>query len=95
VAAIIAVLIVLVPVSGILQGLGSYSHNTVLEGYAGLTNPFALVDGVQTWLFGVEPNTGVTPPGSLGGPVYLLVALAVIAGTFALLNLRYRRVSVS
>jgi ABC-2 type transport system permease protein len=95
VAAIIAVLIVLAPVAGILQGIGEYSHNALLTGYAGLANPFALVDGVQTWLFDVDSNTGIKPPDTWGGPVYLIVALAVIAGSFALLNVRYRRVSVS
>ncbi len=95
VAAIIAVLIVSAPVAQILQALGDESNNESLRGYSGLANPFTVVDSLQAWLFGVEPAIGPRPPAGLGGPIYLLVTLLLIGGSFALINRRYGNVSVS
>jgi ABC-2 type transport system permease protein len=66
-----------------------------LSGYAGLIGPFTLVDGVQSWLFGTVPIIPPGPPGTLGGPVFALVAAVIVLGSFGLMLLRYRRVSVS
>jgi len=95
VAAIVTVLIILAALESIVRGISATSHHPTLEGYAGLLNPFSLVDGVQVWMFGTEPVTGAPPPGGIGGPLYLLTALAVSAGSVGLLLLRYRRVNVS
>jgi len=95
VAAIVTVLIVLAAVESIVRGISSASHHVAIERYAGLLNPYSLIDGVQVWMFGTEPATGAPPPSGIGGPVYLLVTLAVIAGSVGLLLLRYRRVNVS
>ncbi len=95
VAAIVTVLILLAAVQGIARGLAGLGDHTTLEGYAGLISPYSLIDGVQVWMFGVEPQIGAAPPGGIGGPVFLLVTLAVVAGSAGLLLLRYQRVSVS
>jgi ABC-2 type transport system permease protein len=95
VAAIIVVLLVLSLVGGILQGLTLDAGHPSAAGYFGLVSPFVLVDGVQVWLFGAKPSSPAGPPGTLGGAVFLVVSLAVVAGCYAVLQLRYRRVAAS
>ena len=95
VAAVVAVLIVLGAVGTAVQGIADAEGNREVSGWAGLISPFSLVDGVQVWLLGAESGTVTGPPGGVGGPVFLLVTLSVIAGSYALLLLRYRRVAVS
>ena len=93
VAAIITVLLVVGLVSAILQGVAVDTNHPTLAGYLGAISPFTLVDGVQVWLFGAVPNSPQGPPGHLGGPVFLLLTLAEIAASYALLQARYRRVA--
>jgi len=95
VAAVITVLVLLTGVQGALQVLGEEQDVPALAGWSGLLSPFTLSNGVLAWAFGVDVVGAPQPPGGLGGPVYLLVALATAAGCYALLVLRYRRVSVS
>jgi ABC-2 type transport system permease protein len=95
VAAIIVVLLVLSLVGGILQGLTLDAGHRAAAGYFGLVSPFVLVDGVQVWLFGAKPSSPAGPPGALGGAVFLAVSLAVTAGCYGVLQLRYRRVAAS
>jgi ABC-2 type transport system permease protein len=95
VAAVITVLVMLSAVQGILQVLGQEQGRPGLEHWSGLLSPFTLVAGLQRWLFDAPVDGTPEPPGSLGGWVYLAVTLAVVAGTYGLLALRYRRVSVS
>jgi len=95
VAAVIAVLLVLSGVSASVQGIASQEGREDVAGWAGLISPFSLVDGVQVWALGAEPSTVEGPPGTTGGLVFLLVTLALVAGCYGLLVLRYRKVSVS
>ena len=106
VAAVVAVLLVLAAVGGTIRGIAESqsSHDVVngvvqdpssVAGYAGLISPFTLVDGVQTWAFRAKSSIDMPPPGTTGGIVFVLVTIAIIAGCFGLLSLRYRRVSVS
>jgi ABC-2 type transport system permease protein len=95
IAAIITVLLVATAVGGVTNGIAQDQGAHTLAGYAGLIGPFTLVDGVQTWLFGTVPNVPPGPPGTLGGPVFALVAAVIVLGSFGLLLLRYRKVSVS
>jgi ABC-2 type transport system permease protein len=57
-------------------------------------SPYSLVDGVRIWLFGGPSATVAGPPGH-AGPVFALAAVALVAGCYALLLVRYRRVTVS
>jgi ABC-2 type transport system permease protein len=95
VAAVIAVLLLSYTVVSIVQGISSEEGALTTGGWFGLFSPFTLVDGVQVWLFGVEPSTPTPPPDTLGGVVFLLVTLGSIAVSLVLLAVRYRRVRVS
>ncbi len=95
VAAIVTVLLVAGGVSAIIAGISRDQGNTTLAGYAGLLSPNTLVDGVVVWAFGTDKASVEPPPGNVGGVVFLLVTVAVIAGCFGLLLRRYRKVSVS
>lgn len=95
VAAVITVLVMLTAVQGTLQVLGQEQGRPGLEHWSGLLSPFTLVSGLLRWLFDAPIAGAPDPPGALGGWVYLAVTLAVAAGAYGLLVLRYRRVSVS
>jgi ABC-2 type transport system permease protein len=106
VAAVIAVLVVLAGIEGTVQSIAENQNgHTVVNGvtqdpstaagYAGLISPFTLVDGVQTWLLRAKTSIETGPPGTIGGIVFLLVTIALVAGCYGLLWLRYRKVSVS
>lgn len=95
VAAIIAVLIVASLVSITLMNITSETGHRTLSGYFGAVDPYTLVDGVPVWLFGAEPTQPIGPPGNVGGVVFsALVGLEILA-CYALLRLRYRKVSAS
>lgn len=95
VAAIIAVLLVTFTAVVTVQGIAVSQGEDTIAYYAGLFSPFTLVDGVQVWLLGGEESPDIEPAGTLVGPVFLAVTAAVIVGSYALLLLRYRKVSVS
>jgi ABC-2 type transport system permease protein len=107
VAAVVAVLLVLAGVAETVRSIaenqggghtvvnGVVQDPSALTGYAGLISPFTLVDGVQTWAFRAKSTIDTPPPGTTGGIVFVLVLIAIVAGCFGLLSLRYRRVSVS
>ena len=95
VAAVITVLTVLAGVQAIAQDLALSEGATTLAGYLGMLSPFTLVDGVQSALLGAETMLFVSPSGVAQGLVFALVTVLVIAGSFAALLLRYRKVTVS
>jgi ABC-2 type transport system permease protein len=95
VAAVITVLLLLAVVSGVLQSIAIEQDHQSLAGYLGAINPVILVDGVQVWVLGAESSAQVGPPGTLGGVVFVLLTVAVIAACYGLLLLRYRKVSAS
>jgi ABC-2 type transport system permease protein len=95
IAAIVTVLLVAHGVSAIIAGIARDQGNDTVAGYAGLLAPGSLVDGVVVWAFGTTNASVEPPPGNVGGIVFLLVSLAVVAACFGLLLLRYRKVSVS
>lgn len=95
VAAVITVLLVLSGVQEAAQELALAQGATVLAGYMGLLSPFTLADGVQDRLLGADSVLSAGPPGTAGGVVFLLVNVLVVAGCYAALLLRYRKISVS
>ncbi len=95
VAAVITLLVMLSAVQGTLDALGQAQGKPALSGWSGLLTPFTLVGGLQRWAFDAPVAGAPDPPGALGGPVYLAVAVGLAAACYGLLVLRYRRVSVS
>jgi ABC-2 type transport system permease protein len=95
VAAIVATLAVAGAVSAAVQGIANDQGHPTVAGWAGLASPLGVVDGVQVWLFDTPTSVVVGPPGRFGGPVFALVAMAIVAGCYLLLLRRYRRVAVA
>lgn len=95
VAAVVAVLLVLSGVGAALSNVAQGQAHDTAAGYLAMINPFTLVDGVQTWLFGTDPVGWVGPPGTAGDLAFAAATLLVTLGGFGLLLLRYRKVSVS
>ncbi len=95
VAAIITVLLVSSAVQSAVQAVAEQQHQERLAGWSAVLSPMTLVEGVQSWLFDLRPDYGAPVPGDVGGLVFCLVTVAVVLGSFGLLLLRYRRVSVS
>lgn len=95
VAAVVAVQLVLIGIGATLSNVAQNQSHGTAAGYLAMINPYALVDGVQTWLFGTDPVGWVGPPGTAGDLAFAGVTALVAAGGFGLLLLRYRRVSVS
>lgn len=94
VAAVVAVLVVLSGVGATVQGIADSQGENGLAGWAGLISPYTLVDGIQVFALGAQTSSIAAPPGTLGGVVFVLVALAIVCAAYALLLLRYRRVPV-
>ncbi|TDD67282.1 ABC transporter permease [Jiangella aurantiaca] len=96
VAAIITIFALSFPAVSVMQGVIRYEvENPDLAGYLGLLSPISLVDGFQTWVLDASSSAVAQPPGATGGVVFVLVTFAVIGACWALLNLRYRKASVS
>jgi ABC-2 type transport system permease protein len=95
VAAVITVLLILTAVGGALQAIADEQGHPTAAGYLGAINPFTLVDGVQVWAFDASPSSPAGPPGATGGLVFAALTVVVVLGSYALLLLRYRKVSVS
>jgi ABC-2 type transport system permease protein len=81
----------------VLSGVVTVLVNRVgLEGpfvLVALADPFALMDGVSAFLFGVEPTTPAILRSDLPVWLFAATAVAVALGSLALLLLRYRRIS--
>ncbi|MEU7132917.1 ABC transporter permease subunit [Streptomyces sp. NPDC046261] len=92
VAAVIAVLTISYGAVSTLQGISLDNDNTAAIGWLGLFSPITLIDGVQTaFLSAGTAFPGGHGPGTGAGAVYLLVVLALIAGSYGLLMRRYRK----
>ena len=97
VAAIITVVVVTYTVVTAVQGIAiSVVDNPTLATYAELFTPFNLVNSFQLWMFGAAENPifdELRPPSGWQGVVFAATIVAVIAGSFGFLLLRYRKVS--
>lgn len=94
VAAVITVLLVVSGFSFALSGIAESQGSRDLAGLAGALDPYRLVDGIASWVLGVDPAVAEFAPTS-GGQVGILVLVyvVVVAGTGALLVRRYRKAS--
>jgi ABC-2 type transport system permease protein len=90
---IVAVFLMTAPVVGVLSVLPSTTVNEL----AGLAAPSSLVQGVGTWLLRDLVSFEGQPSMRVGdfGPVYGLVAFALVATCVLLLLARYRKVATS
>ncbi|HEX8627732.1 MAG TPA: ABC transporter permease [Catenuloplanes sp.] len=90
---IVAVFLMTTPVVGVFSVLPS----TTLNHLAGLFSPPSLVQGVGAWVFRdwlvTEAESGIGIGGF--GPIYAVVAIALVALCVTLLLLRYRKVASS
>ncbi|MGC5030148.1 ABC transporter permease [Micromonospora sp. DT229] len=87
---IVAVFLMTTPIVGVLSILPSQAANQL----AGIASPSTLVQGVGIWTMRDQLITeGEGPDLGSFGPVYALVAVALIAAGVALLLARYRKVA--
>ena len=95
VAAVVAVLLILSGVQSMVATFGAEFGREALAQYAGLLSPFSLVDGTLTLLGAESSVAGGPPPDVPAGLVFPALAVALVAGCYAVLVARYRKVSVS
>ncbi|MCX4549488.1 ABC transporter permease [Streptomyces sp. NBC_01387] len=95
VAAVIAVLTITYGAVSTVQAIAFSQGATGAVSWLGLFSPITLIDGVQTAFLGATSDfPGGVGPGAGVGVVYLLVVLALIAGSYAVLMRRYRKVGL-
>ncbi|SDK80509.1 ABC transporter permease subunit [Streptomyces indicus] len=92
VAAVIAVLTISFGAVSTVQAIADAQGSTGAVEWLGLFSPITLIDGVQTAFLGAGSSfPGAHGPGAGLGLVYLLVVLALIAGSYGALMRRYRK----
>jgi ABC-2 type transport system permease protein len=95
VAAVIAALFISYGAVATVQAIAWSTDNLQAVTWLGLFSPITLIDGVQTAFLGASTSfPGEAGPGAGAGTVYLLVVLALIAGSYAALMRRYRKVGL-
>ncbi|MFD5098003.1 ABC transporter permease [Streptomyces albidochromogenes] len=95
VAAVIAVLTISYGAVSTVQVIAWEQGSTGAVEWLGLFSPLTLVDGVQTAFLGATSAfPGGEGPSAGSGVVYLLAVLALIAGSYAVLMRRYRKVGL-
>jgi ABC-2 type transport system permease protein len=95
VAAIVAVLLVSGGVQGALRAIGAEVDADALVTYSPLVSPFTIVDTGADYLFDAGSGLSAGPQELTTGLIFAATWLALVAGTYFLLVLRYRKVSVS
>ncbi|MFD9544856.1 ABC transporter permease [Streptomyces sp. NPDC060022] len=95
VAAVIAVLTITYGAVSTVQAIAWSTDSMGAITWLGLFSPITLIDGVQTAYLGATTNfPGGVGPGAGAGVAYLIVVLALVAGSYAVLMRRYRRVGL-
>ncbi|MCX5312029.1 ABC transporter permease [Streptomyces sp. NBC_00154] len=95
VAAVIAVLTISYGAVSTVQAIAWETGSTGAVQWLGLFSPITLIGGVQTAFLGAASAfPGGEGPGAGTGVVYLIVVLALVAGSYAVLMRRYRRVGL-
>jgi ABC-2 type transport system permease protein len=91
VAAVVGVLLVSAGIQGIVRSIAEEFGSDTMAGYAGLLNPFTLVDGVVSGPLGAGSVMATAPDGPVMGAVFSLAALLVVVGCYGALLLRFKR----
>ncbi|MFI1964512.1 ABC transporter permease subunit [Streptomyces pathocidini] len=96
VAAVIAVLTISYGAVSTVQAIAYEQGDPEVAGWLGLFSPITIIDGVQTRFLGATSSfpREAGPPSAFAGVVYLAAALALAAGSYALLMRRYRKVGL-
>jgi ABC-2 type transport system permease protein len=95
VAAVIATLTITYGAVSTVQAIAWETGSAGAVPWLGLFSPVTLIDGVQTAFLGATSAfPGGEGPGAGAGAVYLLVVLALVAGSYAVLMRRYRKVGL-
>jgi ABC-2 type transport system permease protein len=95
VAAVIATLTITYGAVSTVQAIAWQTGSPEAIKWFGLFSPITLIDGVQTAFLGATSAfPGKAGPGAGVGVVYLLVVLALVAGSYAVLMRRYRKVGL-
>ncbi|MFP3989308.1 ABC transporter permease [Streptomyces sp. E11-3] len=95
VAAVIAVMTVSYGAVSTVQAIAWEQGSTGAVSWLGLFSPVTLIDGVQTAFLGAASAfPGGEGPSTGTGVVYLLVVLALVAGSYGALMRRYRKVGL-
>jgi ABC-2 type transport system permease protein len=96
VAAVIALFTIPYGAVSAVQGIAHDQGNDAVSGWLGLFSPITLIDGAQSWMFGIDPaGQPAGPPNAFAGLLFVLVILGATAGCFGLLMARYRKVGLS
>jgi ABC-2 type transport system permease protein len=74
-----------------VQGIAENQTKFDTARWAGVFTPFDLVDGVQVWALRAQRSAPEPPPSGIGGPVFALVCVAIVAGSLAVLYARFRK----
>ncbi|GLY76653.1 ABC transporter permease [Actinoallomurus iriomotensis] len=91
VTAVMAVYLISTAAVTSIQGIAESQTKFGVARWAGVFTPFNLVDDVQVWALGAKSSSPEPPPSGLGGPVFTLVCVAVVAGSLAILYQRFRK----
>ncbi|MFF3271929.1 ABC transporter permease subunit [Streptomyces chrestomyceticus] len=92
VAAVIAALTIPYAAVSAVQGIAAVQGREGVVGWLALFSPVTLIDSVQaTFLGGTASFPDEVQPSTAAGLVALLVTLAAVAGSYALLMRRYRK----
>ncbi|MEV5198042.1 ABC transporter permease [Streptomyces sp. NPDC053720] len=95
VAAVIAVLTITYGAVSTVQAIAWQTGSEGAVEWLGLFSPITLIGGVQSAFLGADSAfPGGAAPGAGVGMVYLIVVLALVAGSYAVLMRRYRRVGL-
>ena len=95
VAAVIAVYMLTVAFTAIVQTLAEVQGNFTLQGWMALLAPFDLVDTVQVRLLGADLTSTTVAPGVGGGLAALALCAGLVAGSIAVLYRRFRKAGLS
>ncbi|MEV7090348.1 ABC transporter permease [Streptomyces sp. NPDC093085] len=92
VAGVIALLTISYGAVSVLQVIAMTADANSAVKWIGLFSPITLVDGVQTAFLGASTSfPGGSGPSTAFGVIYLLVVVALVLGSYAVLMRRYRK----